>query len=243
MKKKLLIIIYILVQSVISHAQIQLEYRTPSTGSYGEIRITDPSLMSRPVNQIDYTDITGSPFWNTEWKTATLFTSTNKVFVEKVKLNLYTSEIHYINTTGKEFSIDAGVIKKVVFYKSSDTTTKLAEFIFVKAMDDNKMHYLQELNKGETQLYKLSSVSLLKKDYNPIEGKTPYGFTYQHEYYLYYDGVITKLKGLKKKNLFDVMPSGSSTETWLNTNNNKLNNESDFISFLDYYNTIPAEQK
>lgn len=243
MKKKYFISFCFFVQASVLYAQLQLEYRTPSTGSFGEIRITDPSLMSRPVKEVDYADITGSPFWNTNWKAATLFTGTGKVFVTKTKLNLFTNEVHYIHPSGTEFSIDAGVIKKIVFYTNADTATILSEFIFVKAMEDSKMHYLQELNKGETQLYKLNSISLIKKDYNPIEGKTPYGFTYHTEYYLYYAGAITKLKGLKKKSLFEIMLPDTFSEAWLKTNDNKLNNEPDFISFLDYYNTIPAEQK
>ena len=69
------------------------------------------------------TDVKGSPFLQDSWQKAYLYLNGGgKVYVEKMKLNGYTGELHYIDEKGAELAPVEGSVTSVALLNAKDTT-------------------------------------------------------------------------------------------------------------------------
>ena len=102
-------------------------------------------------------------------------------------------------------------------------------------------HFYQVLNYGKAELIKLDTVIVKKTLFDPGSGKENLYYVTKTVYYLYYDSKMQVLKSLNKESLFQIIKQEPPLNDWLTKNKNKLKSETEFISFLNYFNTI-AEQ-
>ncbi len=135
------------------HAQVTIETNAAQATSmvvYGS---------SDLQKSLSYGQIKGDPFWKAEPQMATLIDKDNKVISKnKIRLNLYTNEIHFTNSLGNELVVEPGLVRKIIFHKTDDSPDILA--VFENEMDEivevntkaENSSYVQVMNFGDIQL-------------------------------------------------------------------------------------------
>ena len=83
----------------------------------------------------------------------------------------------------------------------------------------------------------LKKVLVKENEYNPLSGKREYSFYSKNNYAIADEEKIIPIKSLNQSGLFSAIPESTDYKEWLKQNNNKLKNESEIISFLNYYNS------
>ncbi len=212
-----------------------------NTGSYDKANSNDLLVMGQSDEiDIDNAEIGGSPFWNTDWKTALLYTGKFKILIAKVKMNLYKNSVWYTTPEGVVMIAKAGQVKAITFFNGEDTSNILANFVYLKNDEDKNAHFYQVMNDGKTELVKLDKVIVHKSLYDPFTGKTEMNYKKETAYFLYENGKMPLLKNLSKESVSAILKTTAPEEDWLNKNRNKLRSETEVLQFLHYIN---AENK
>ncbi len=232
---RVLLILFFFV-TAISQAQVQ-SVDNYSLGAGGATRFNNyPALGEKIEEKLNYSEIMGNCFWGEDWNPALLVLKKGgSVKLKKVKLNLYTNDIHYTDNTGAEL-IASTKITEVLFYDRTDTAKISSMFKWFAAFAfHDKESFIQVLNEGKIQLLKNYTV-LLNKEYDPINTRSEYRFTTHVNYFLLEEGKIEPVKSLNKSELFSLLKPAKEQEVWLKTNKNRLRNEANAIEFLSYLN-------
>ncbi len=237
-----IIITLISIISFTATAQQNLDIGAPGEtgGNYGTINYVDLSALGqKKAELISYTDISGSPFWDDNWNAALLFLNNKTVVkVNQAKLNLYTSEVHFIDKSNTEMSGESNDIKRVIFFKGTDTTKILALFeSFADSAGHSKPYYYQILNGGKFRLAELKRIFLKEGEYNPMTGKRDHSFYSRTNYAIANNEDIIPIKSLNQANILPALSVPADAIQWLKSTDNKLKNTNQIVAFLNYYNT------
>ncbi len=239
-KIPLVLIIAFFVQAAAAQTAFNIDVGgSGTTNGYGIVRVNNPSALGQKMaDDVNYEDITGTPYFNTRWNAAIIILAGNMaVKVDKAKLNFYTGNLHYVDSAGKELIADPSVVKKIFFLDSRDTLKTIAVFQQISGLQDKQpTAFIQVLNSGKVELLKLTRIVLGSRGYNTLKGKDEYSFQHKESYYVVNDGVVNVLKALNKDAVTAVVPPNTAAENWLDTNKNKLKTEADIISFFAYFN-------
>lgn len=236
MKSIIIIIFFITIPNTFCIAQF-MQLFPGNTGTYSGVHTNDLMLFTQSeLTDADNAEVSGNPFWDENWKTAILYTDDFAILVSKVRLNLYKNEVYYTAPDGLVMIAKKGQVKGITFFNNNDTTSILANFVYIKNGDDKIHRYYQVMNVGKAQLVKLNTVTLNKKPFDPFTGQSDLNYVTNTAYYLYYNTNMTLLKGQNKEAIFSILKPGNSSTEWLNKNNNKLKSSSDILHFLDYFN-------
>jgi hypothetical protein len=194
---------------------------------------------------LTYGQLKGSAFWKEEWQMATLIDKDNKTIDKvKIRLNLYTNEIHFLSKTGKELVVVPGLVRKVVVHKSDESNDILA--VFENEMDQIVEHntaaenssYVQVMNFGDIQLLKHTRKKIASAD-SLFGTLKRYYFSEQVMYYVNNKyGKTERLKKLNQDNLMSLLPMFEKHKNWISSNNINFKKEEDVVRFLDYYNAF-----
>lgn len=212
--------------------------------SGGTIRINN-ALGQAPGNSMNYSEIRGRYFWNEKWKPAKLVLRDGGIVnLGRVKLNLFTNEIHYIGETGSELVVQKGLVKDLLFATSLTDSTTNAHFRSLSGLTrDFKENYFQMLNSGAYKLLKLTTITLYKGDYDAMLGRRDFKFVSTVSYYLSNtENQILELKGLNKEALFSIVQATEPSEDYLSQHKNKLKNENEVVEFLQWLNSETKKQ-
>jgi hypothetical protein len=203
----------------------------------GSTRYNESGLTAKKIEvTVNYSDVKGNCFWDQEWNPAILMLKSGPVVkLKKVKLNFYANDVHFINKSGQELALDAG-ISKVVFFDRLDSTKVTAVFLELSALSGNKIHVFgQILNEGKFQLVKTSPTTTTTTQ-DPFSRQISYSFQTIHHYFLMNNGAVTELSDISKESLFAIIKPTEREIQWLKSNKNKLKNEKQAIDFLNFYN-------
>jgi hypothetical protein len=183
---------------------------------------------------------------------ATLIDETNKIVAKtKIKLNLYTNEIHFTNKDGVEMVVVRDAIRKIIFHKSDTANDAFAVFennVAPIAENNERAEnssYVQVLNQGDIQVLKYTRKALNSAD-SLFGTMKRYYFSDQPMYYLYHkSGSFYRLSKLNQAKLMDLLPEATMQihGTWINTNKINFKKEDDFVRFIQYYNAWELEKK
>jgi len=212
-----------------------------SLNSYGLTYVRETNLTglgNKPESNLDYNDITGSAFWDDKWHKAIIVCGQNRIFtVQKVKLNLYSNDVNYIDDKGKEMIV-SNVVNKVLFYSEEDSTKPSAVFEKFSSLEGaENTGFYQSLNTGNTRLLKLTTVKI-ENGFDPLIGKSTHRFSSKYNYCIYFNNTINALYKLNKDNIFKVINPSDEIKAWLKVNDNQLKNEAQVVKFLQYYNAL-----
>src|SRR3954447_9799978 len=232
MKSFFIIIFFTVVANTFCTAQI-MQIIPGNSGAYNGVHTNDMMLLSQSeVVNTNNADISGNAFWNEEGKTAFLYTGDYAILVSKVKLNLYKNEVWYTTPDNVIMIAKTGKVKGITFFNGNDTTSILANFIYLKNGDDKDYHYYQIMNPGKAQLLQLNNVTINKAPFDPFTGKSELSYVTKSAYYLYCNSEMTLLKGDNKETIFSILKPNASSIEWLNQNKNKLKSKQDILLFL-----------
>ena len=202
----------------------------------GNMQIFDPANPSSKNNlKQSYTDVEGSPFWNDNWNPAIVYFSNGaKAKINQARLNLYTDEIHYLNSVGTELAIENQGITRLVFLNINNLTQPIASFAkLVNHVSGNGTAFYKVLNAGEFQLILLQKQFVKTSPYDPIQGKSISSFYSKKNYAIYNEGKIIPLEDLNKKSLEAALSNDVSTlDLFMKENTYKMKSEKEFTDFL-----------
>ena len=239
MKLFLFALVYSTLLNFASAQAPTLDINGASAGGYGQVKFNNAAAIGQKSNdKLDYSEVRGKYFWQEEWNPAILILNAGKSYkVRKAKLNFYTSDVIYIDNNLSELAAQTGLVKKIVFFSTSDTARVIGAFIqLARKSADGKEHFYQLLNDGKIQLLKSTTVTLRKGTYDPMVGKDQYSFNSTYDYFISNSGIISPLKSISKSSIISTLNLDDSDNKWLTSNKNKLKNETDVVSFLNYLN-------
>ena len=145
-----------------------------------------------------------------------------------------TNEIYFLDAGNTIKSANASNISKIIFIDKSDSLKALAVFQKLN-FEDNV--FFQVLNSGDNQLLKAIKISVVKRGYNTLLGKDEYAYDSKTVYYLFHSAQISKVDVLNKGHIVELLDFSDGYNKWLDENNNKLKGETDWVNFLNYYNS------
>jgi hypothetical protein len=231
-------LVYSFVASAIAQ-NLNLDVNGSAIGANGVVRFNDPSLMGgkRGV-KVDYSDVRGNCFLDSKWSSAMVHLK-NKAVIKfsKLKLNLFTGDIHYLDVKGLELAADSKIVGDILMFDPDDSTRILSRV--KKYIVDGKESFFLELNQGNIKLLKQIVVTLFKGDYDVSRAKNDFRFVRQVDYFLVNNGRALRIKSLSKEALLLHITLSEQNQQWLKTNKNQLKNETQIIEFLDHYNPMP----
>ncbi len=237
------IMIFFILSSVVNvNAQLQtIDVNQSGIGSYGSVRVVNlETLGQKQISSINYDDFNGSPFWDTKWNVAFITLKSGAIVkAVKIKLNLYTGDMHYIDLMKGELAAEAGSIRKIIMFKGEDTTKILASFKYlIDTSSSNNYSFYRVLNAGDISLLELKKCLVKESPYDPMTGRRQKSFFTKSSYAIYKDETVLAVKSLDASTVLKIIaPASQEFENWLATNKNKLKNEKDVIKFFDYYNS------
>ena len=86
-------------------------------------------------------------------------------------------------------------------------------------------------------MLKAIKISVVKRGYNTLLGKDEYAYDSKTVYYLFHSAQISKVDVLNKEHLVALLDFSDGYNKWLEENKNKLRGETDWVNFLNYYNS------
>ncbi len=189
---------------------------------------------------IPWSRVTGSPFWNDNWRLASLYDKNDKIIATlPVRLNLNTSSVHYIDQSGEELSLDPDGIRKVVFLQ--DTIAGMGA-VFISYVpyayfgETKNNNYLQVMNEGMASLLVYRQKFITSGD-SASPGHQRYFYTKEVAYYIALNGKVERLKRTGKEQVFMFLPGANAMDRWINENKLNLKKEEDIVKFINYYNS------
>ena len=196
------------------------------------------------TNLLSYADIEGSAFWDDKWNPAIVYFSNGaKAKINQAKLNLYTNEIHYLNSMGTELVVDNQGITRLVFLNPKNVTQPIASFAkLMNHTSGNGTVFYKVLNAGVFQLIVLQKQFVKTSPYDPIQGKSITRFYTKKDYAIYNLGKIMPLDDLNKKSLLNALGEDASFEALVKENKSKLKSENEIVDLLVAYN-LSKEKK
>ena len=201
------------------------------------------NMLSRILNS-DYqgkdsqalTNVKGTPFLNDNWRKAFLYLPTGgRVFVEKIKLNGYTGELHYIDEIGAESAPIEGSVSRVDLLDQKDTSIVTNRFnAFVDQTNKNRILFFEVHNNGPVQIVSRVEKFIFTGNYDPLKGKTEQYFKVNTLYAIAYAGKLNPINELGYANVMNAMPKIDNNSTM--NKKYKLRTLGDVVAFLNEFN-------
>ena len=210
----------------------------------GNIRVYDPaSANEKKLGSLAYADVLGSPFWDENWHPAIIyFNNGTKAKINQARLNLYTDEIHYINSLGTELVVENEGITKLVFLNKNNLTQPIALFVkLTNHVTEAGTAFYRVLNTGLYQLLLLEKQFVKTGAYDPMQGKNVSSFYAKKNYAIYNEGKLTPLRDLDRSNILSATPSNMMTTDWLKDKKTKLKTEKEVVDYLVILNLSYAK--
>ncbi len=210
-------------------------------GGMGFVRWNDPAsyLGQKKPEELTYADVEGTPFWMDHWNPAYLILHNNgSVRLQQVKLNIYTGQIHYIDSAGHELVADASQVPRLILMKEKDTSVVLASFeAYPSLYDGARLFYYRVLGEGEKfRLMEFQQSFVKKSDYDPLQGKKESRFFIKRQYVIAEYAYMHPLTSLDHDNIMQELEWKKDDDQWLRDHRNKLRSESEVVEFLDHLN-------
>lgn len=221
------------------HANAQVILQPTEVGTRGEPTGFVLLGSGNFSDKIPYYRIKGSPFWNDEYRLATLYSANQKIKTLPVRLNLASNEIYFLDAN-EEFVLINVEVTKLVFHKGTDTAT--VSTTFIKNVSHLLLYgkpvegFLQVLNPGNNQLLKYMKRTVGSAD-SLFRTQKRYFFKDDIYYFMQQGPKVERVKKLNEDNILPLLPVSSSYKKWITENKIDLKKETDVIRFLNEYNT------
>lgn len=216
-------------------AQLMIEQGPSASTRDGGIYIYG---LTGQENKLRYEKINGSPYLDESWKLATLYDRQGNSFGKfRVRLNLATHEMHYLDKSGIE-KADNGQISRVVldsFFSNVNSREVSKDDEVVKSKFKGQVRYAVHLNKGYFELLKVTSREVSKSD-SMFSTMNRYFFKDKNFYFLKSGRQTVYLRRLT----FQELRRCSSAEKWpLQRNDfsgNHLRSEEEILGLINLIN-------
>jgi hypothetical protein len=237
---KLVLSITLLLVVSLSDAQRTIDVNkvevTPNRGLYYVVG-------GQPFSLAKYTKVTeGTPFFNDKWMSGSVIVKSGEQYDNQLlRLDLMDNQLHYLDSVGTEMI----TTEKVVEVLLSDTISgKQYHFVYstaiaVPASERPGPGWYQLLSTGSANLFRLFQKELLES--------RPYGSATFEEsikttsvFFVAYKNSFSRIK--KIKDIPEILDNHKSElNNYISKNGLSGKTETDYISLLDYYNSIQTK--
>lgn len=189
-----------------------------------------------------YINIEGTPYFPEHFCPASLKLKKGKEYKKVMtRLNLYTNEISLLDTAGKEFIVADGIIGDVSLHDTTGGGSRLFNFRSGYPVIDknNTFCFYQVLSDGKLQFLKHTSKEIDEQK-NIQSGEVRKEFITREAYYVYSNGLISKLKKEKQSILELMKDEEQKINEYLNKTKVNFKKEDDLSTLFNYYNSLKA---
>ena len=154
-------------------------------------------------------DVKGSPFLQDSWQKVYLYLNGGgKVFVEKMKLNGYTGEVHYIDDKGAELATLEGSITTIDLLNPKDTTQVIRTYqAYADPNKKNQILFYELHNKGAFQIVSRLEKFIFTENYDPLKGKTEQYFKVNTVYGIATKGILSPIAEISYASVTNAHPA------------------------------------
>ncbi|HEX3025276.1 MAG TPA: hypothetical protein VHP12_08705, partial [Chitinophagaceae bacterium] len=162
-----------------------------------------------------------------------------KIAIAKIKYNIFSGEIHFLDNSNRELIEDKNQIKRVEIL--NDVQEGNVKLILERGFSDAKNtllpnQFVEVLNNGSNELLKKITHKIVQVD--SLFGTVKVNkFSTSVSYYLKTSTNCEHLKGLDHTEILSALPAKDVITEFEKTNKRKLKKEKDIIDFLNYYNS------
>ncbi|RTL59216.1 MAG: hypothetical protein EKK37_13030 [Sphingobacteriales bacterium] len=215
----------------------------PTINFGGDRTTTIGILLGNRIFPLEtYSEVMGTPYFLDSFMNCVLTTKKGQKFAyDKMRLNLYTNQIHYLDKNNTELVVDEGVITRVVFLKKGVDT--IAGFAFSNDYpsinkNSNSTYYL-EMNSGKARI--LEQISKEVGYSSMVTGQVPKKEFKEHKEYFVFNENHSKMERWRKGKDFVIgflNDKKEQVEKFINDNNLNCKSTDDVVKVFDYYNSL-----
>lgn len=200
-------------------------------------------LSNKPLNWSNRENINGTPFFLDSFTYCNIFLKNGKTyFTDKMRLNLFTQELHFLNKEGNEFTTTGETVKKAIFYKelAKDSFTIYSFSCGYPAIDNNsELTYYLELDTGKVLLLEQKTKTVITP---PMVSLTPPPRRYseQSTFYVYNPNHMKMERWRKGKGfILDFFSDKKNDiEKFIESKNINCKSLAEIKKVIEFYNTL-----
>jgi hypothetical protein len=185
-------------------------------------------------------DVAGFPFLFNDWKYGTLVLSNNRKYdTVKVRLNIYSQQVHFLTHEQLEIAVDKGYIRELLL---PDPKTGMPAkmdfrngFPAVDAQDVNSFY--QVLAKGKITLL-LSVRKIIAQEKDEMSGEVRKEYRTYEDYYAFDGKTMQRIK--KDKSFIEnlLADKKDKIDAFITENKLKLRSADEIQKVIEFYNTL-----
>lgn len=137
-------------------------------------------------------DVEGSPYFNDEWIFGSAILQNTRYDSVRLRLDLHTQEVHYLNRNNNELVLPKGLVKEVVWKNGPHDSTRFqCGFPATETHDINSFYLV--LSSGKCTLLHCITKSISKQK-NEMSGEVRKEYAADEDYYLYDNKTMQRVK-------------------------------------------------
>jgi hypothetical protein len=185
-------------------------------------------------------DVGGSPFFADDWRLGTVILVDNRRYDSvKLRLNLYSGEVHVMDSVRKEMALEKGYVKEILLPGKLGGMIGAARFQCgfpsVDALDGTFLY--EVISEGRCWLlHSVRKVISQRKD--DLSGEITKEYRIYEDYYVYNGATMQRIKKDKDFLLTVLADKRDKVESFINDNHLRFKSTDDFRRAIDYYNTL-----
>ena len=188
-------------------------------------------------------DVTGSPFFADDWRVGTVILVDNRRYDGiRLRLNLYSGEVHVMDSVRKEIALEKGYVKEILLpvspVKMAGLTGTIRFQCGFPSVDTHDGAFLYEvvLEGHCWLLHAVRKVISERKD--DLSGETTREYRTYEDYYVYNGTTIQRVKRDKDFLLTVLADKKDKVESFINDNHLRFKSADDIRRVIGYYNQL-----
>jgi hypothetical protein len=185
-------------------------------------------------------DVAGTPFLANDWKYGTLVLNTSRRYDSvRIRLNLYSQQVHFLNSSNLEVALDKGYIKEIIFSDGKGGVPGGMHFQngFPAVDGQDAGNFYQVLVQGKIWLL-LSIRKIIAQDKDAMSDEVRREYKTYEDCYAYDGKTMQRIR--KDKTFVEnlVADKKDKVEAFIAENKFKLRSIDEIRRVIEYYNTL-----
>ena len=239
MVKRFIHFICFLVLNFAALSQDSPDFNVTGLSMIGKLKYNLGEMMGMPFTAGSYTNIRGSAFYIDSFTSAVIGLSNGKLYeYDKVKLNLYSNQLHFLTPSGEERVAGDGTVRKLYFFVSEDSSHPVVfSSGYPSGYGYTNSSFFEEMNQGNLQVLRQISRTVVN-DVGTSSSPMGQHFVDQMIYYLADQKAKKVIKWKKgKEPLLEFLGSKSTVASQVITEKNlSCKSVADVVEVFNYVN-------
>jgi hypothetical protein len=185
-------------------------------------------------------DVAGTPFLARDWQYGTLVVNTSRRYDSvRVRLNLYSQQVHFLNSSNLEVALDKGYIREVLLPDPKTGIQGVMHFRngFPPIDAQDADNFYQVLDTGKIWLL-LSIRKIIAQDKDEMSAEVRKEYRAYEDYYIYDGKTMQRIR--KDKTFVENMLADKKEKVagFVEENKLRLKSIDEIRRVIEYYNTL-----